>query len=63
MPSLPGCFTQGEDVEEALKNAREAIELYLGGLVEDDEPLPEEKELGFTVAIQAPMPERKWFNL
>ncbi len=26
---LPGCMTQGKTVEEALINAKEAIELYL----------------------------------
>ncbi len=29
VPALPGCVSQGETVEEALKNIREAIELYL----------------------------------
>ena len=43
LPSLPGCFTQGEDIEEALKNAKEAMELHLEGMVEDDELVPEEK--------------------
>ncbi len=28
-PSLPGCYSQGETVEEALKNIKEAIELCL----------------------------------
>lgn len=28
-PSLPGCYSQGETVGEALKNIREAIELCL----------------------------------
>ena len=32
VPALDGCFTQGDTEEEALKNAREAIECYLGGL-------------------------------
>ena len=27
--ALPGCVSQGETVEEALQNVREAIELYL----------------------------------
>lgn len=29
VPALPGCFTWGSSVEEALERAREAIELYL----------------------------------
>jgi len=29
VPSLPGCISQGETVEESLKNIKEAIELYL----------------------------------
>ncbi|MBS3103173.1 type II toxin-antitoxin system HicB family antitoxin [Candidatus Woesearchaeota archaeon] len=28
-PSLPGCISQGETKEEAIKNIKEAIELYL----------------------------------
>jgi predicted RNase H-like HicB family nuclease len=35
VPSLPGCISEGETLEEALKNIREAIELYLEP-VEDD---------------------------
>jgi predicted RNase H-like HicB family nuclease len=29
VPSLPGCISEGETVDEALANIREAIELYL----------------------------------
>ena len=29
VPSLPGCVSQGDSVDEALKNIREAIELHL----------------------------------
>jgi len=35
VPSLPGCITEGDTKEEALKNIKEAIELYLEP-VEDD---------------------------
>lgn len=28
-PSLPGCISQGDSKEEALKNIKEATELYL----------------------------------
>ena len=29
VPELPGCFTQGETVKEAIEMANEAISLYL----------------------------------
>ncbi len=35
VPSLPGCVSEGESETEALKNIREAIELYLEP-VDDD---------------------------
>ncbi len=35
VPSLPGCISEGETIEEALRNIQEAIELYLEP-VEDD---------------------------
>ncbi|MBN1887807.1 MAG: type II toxin-antitoxin system HicB family antitoxin [Thermoflexales bacterium] len=39
-PSLPGCISEGETIDEALGNIREAIELYLEP-VEDDWMLEE----------------------
>jgi len=35
VPSLPGCISEGNSIEEATKNIKEAIELYLMP-VEDD---------------------------
>jgi predicted RNase H-like HicB family nuclease len=34
-PSLPGCISEGDTLEEARKNIREAIDLYLEP-IEDD---------------------------
>ncbi len=36
VPCLPGCISEGDTKEEAIKNIREAIELYLEP-VEDDQ--------------------------
>ncbi len=36
IPSLPGCISEGDTKEEALKNIQEALELYLDP-VEDDQ--------------------------
>lgn len=35
VPSLPGCISEGDSKEDALRNIKEAIELYLEP-VEDD---------------------------
>ena len=39
-PALPGCITQGDTREQALANAKEAVELYLESLRENGEPVP-----------------------
>lgn len=41
VPELPGCFTEGDTLQEALENAREAIECYL----DPAEPPPARKVL------------------
>jgi len=33
VPSLKGCVTQGDNIEEAMQNIKEAIELYLETVV------------------------------
>ena len=43
VPSLPGCISEGDTREEALKNIRQAIELYLEP-VEDDDSFAEDSE-------------------
>jgi predicted RNase H-like HicB family nuclease len=35
-PSLPGCLSQGETIEEALENIKEAIQACLESLAEDE---------------------------
>ena len=40
-PSLQGCYSQGETVEEALANIREAIELCLEDMEAHGESLPD----------------------
>jgi predicted RNase H-like HicB family nuclease len=40
VPDLPGCFSAGATVDEAMLMAREAIELYLDTLVEDGKEIP-----------------------
>jgi antitoxin HicB len=45
IPSLPGCYTQGDSIEDALRMAKEAISLYVEGLETDGEPLPDDSKI------------------
>lgn len=40
VPDLPGCFSAGDSPEDAIDQAREAIECHLEGLLMDREPVP-----------------------
>jgi predicted RNase H-like HicB family nuclease len=40
VPDLPGCFSAGKTVDEALAMAKEAIELHLEGLIDEGQPVP-----------------------
>ena len=58
VPLLPGCFTQGETVEEALAMATEAITLHLEGMAAAGEDIPEEREAPVlaTVSVEPDLP-------
>ena len=45
VPDLPGCFSAGDTLDEAITNAREAIELWLETVIDDGLPVPEPKPL------------------
>jgi predicted RNase H-like HicB family nuclease len=44
-PDLPGCTSGGDDIDEALRNAPEALELYAETLETDGKPLPRPRTL------------------
>lgn len=44
VPSLPGCISEGDNKEEAIRNIKEAIELYLEP-VDDDVPCDAKTEV------------------
>ena len=45
VPGLPGCFSAGNTLDEALDSVREAIDLHLEGMAEEGEPLLEPRSL------------------
>ncbi len=44
VPSLPGCYGEGETVEEALANIQEAIKLHIEDMIASGEVVPEDIE-------------------
>jgi predicted RNase H-like HicB family nuclease len=42
VPALPGCVTEGDTLEEALENARDAIQSLVAYLEEKGRPVPQE---------------------
>jgi len=40
VPDLPGCFSAGSTLDEAIAMAEEAIELHLAGLAEEGQAIP-----------------------
>jgi predicted RNase H-like HicB family nuclease len=54
VPTLSGCVTYGETTEEALSNAKEAIELYIESLRAHNEEIPtEENTFEYTLTVPA----------
>ncbi|MFZ3059541.1 MAG: type II toxin-antitoxin system HicB family antitoxin [Candidatus Methanoperedens sp.] len=43
VPALPGCYSQGETIEETMKNIKEAIESHLM-VLKEDETIPSEED-------------------
>lgn len=53
VPALPGCITYGENVEEAITMAKEAVELYIEELKERNEPIPDDRDtLEYSLNLQ-----------
>jgi len=41
VPDLPGCFSGGDSLDEALESVKEAIDLHLQGISEDGAGIPQ----------------------
>jgi antitoxin HicB len=54
VPSLPGCLTFGDTIEEALEKAKEAIDVYIESLISRGKEIPiEEDQIEATVTVEA----------
>jgi predicted RNase H-like HicB family nuclease len=52
VPALPGCVTEGDTLEEALDNARDAITLYVESLAARGLTIPEETVVPRVEAVE-----------
>ena len=50
-PSLPGCISQGKTKEEAITNIKEAIDVYIATLEEDNLPVPKQGSETLVLAV------------
>ena len=44
-PDLPGCLSCADNFRQAFKRAKEALQLHLLGMIQDDEQIPEASEI------------------
>ena len=45
VPDLPGCFSAGDTLDEAVDNAKEAMELWLETVIDDGGAVPEPRSI------------------
>ncbi len=54
VPDLPGCIATGRTLDEVRENIRGAMNMHVGAMVEDSDPLSEWESFGETVEVQQP---------
>lgn len=55
VPVLPGCFSQGETIEEVKKMTEDAIKGYIDVLIEEGEKIPYESEKMIKMKVSVPL--------
>ena len=53
VPDLPGCFSAGDTLDEAMANARQAIDQHVEIMIEDGVPIPISRTLAVIQADPA----------
>ena len=46
IPDLPGCFSAGDTLDEAMENAQEAITLWIDTALDEGEIIPKPSDIG-----------------
>jgi predicted RNase H-like HicB family nuclease len=56
-PDLPGCFLAGDDIDDALRNAHEALALYAGAEAQEGRALPKPRTISALKSDPAILPD------
>jgi predicted RNase H-like HicB family nuclease len=56
-PDLPGCFSAGDDVDDALRNAHEALALYAEAEAQEGRALPKPRSISALKSDPAVIPD------
>jgi predicted RNase H-like HicB family nuclease len=56
-PDLPGCFSAGDDVDDALRNAQEALALYAEAEAQEGRSLPKPRRISALKSDPAVVPD------
>lgn len=59
MPSLPGCHTDGESIEEVRKNIKEAVNGWIEATQEQGWEIPQDEGIETIESIQVSLPISK----
>lgn len=51
VPALPGCVTDGDNLESAKRNARETIECHLASMIKHGERIPLDETVSTSVLV------------
>ena len=51
VPALPGCYSQGDTIDQTLEKAAEGVELYLETLREEGRAIPRDEDVVFQVTV------------
>jgi len=56
-PDLPGCFSAGDDIDDALRNAQEALALYAEAEAREGRTLPTPRSISELKSDPAAIPD------
>ena len=60
IPDLPGCFSAGDTLDEALHNAEEAILAWIDAAMDGNEPIPQPSAIDSLRAHHSELTEWVW---